>query len=122
MNDKTRPPVPDMPVFELTPEQKALVALQRILDTRHEAVMKHFAEAMGEITALRPKCTNHVWVLPDNAKYEWWGEWVIEAYMKCAICSREVGWYCPTSPSLHCEYESGDYDQCDYCGQPDERK
>lgn len=31
-------------------------------------------------------------------------------------------WYCPKSPDHLCHYEKGDMDQCDFCGQPEERK
>lgn len=45
---------------------------------------------------------------------------------KCNICDEEFHWYCPTSPTLECDYEQedGSYDEdcCRYCGLPEERK
>lgn len=45
---------------------------------------------------------------------------------KCNICEKEFDWYCPTSPTLECDYEQedGSYndDCCRYCGEPEERK
>jgi hypothetical protein len=32
------------------------------------------------------------------------------------------GWLCPESPTGVCEYEKGDWDCCDFCGDPGERK
>ena len=44
----------------------------------------------------------------------------------CHICGEYFSWYCPTSPTLECDYEqedgSYDEDSCRYCGQPEERK
>jgi len=39
----------------------------------------------------------------------------------CRICNRRDGWWCPESPNHCCSYTK-DFDQCDYCGQPEERK
>lgn len=45
---------------------------------------------------------------------------------ECAICTAELGWWCPSSPNHLCDYnqEDGEYnpDQCRFCGQPEERK
>lgn len=44
----------------------------------------------------------------------------------CNICGKYFDWYCPTSPTLTCDYEQedGTYDEdcCRYCGCPEERK
>jgi hypothetical protein len=40
----------------------------------------------------------------------------------CECGAYAEGWYCPDSPSHLCSYEKGDFDQCDHCGQPEERK
>lgn len=48
----------------------------------------------------------------------------------CNICNKHFHWYCPTSPTLTCEYEfinedgEEDYDEddCIYCHEPYERK
>lgn len=44
----------------------------------------------------------------------------------CNDCNKYFSWYCPTSPSLECDYEQedGSYNDeyCRYCGNPEERK
>lgn len=58
----------------------------------------------------------------------------------CSVCGKDLGWWCPESPSHICEYygnhERGhlvkgewsyegewyDYDDCIYCHEPEERK
>lgn len=44
----------------------------------------------------------------------------------CNICGMDFDWYCPTSPTLTCDYEQedGSYNEdcCRYCGCPEERK
>ncbi len=41
---------------------------------------------------------------------------------KCMECGKWLaGWYCKDSPTLECKYTT-DYDSCDYCGEPEERK
>jgi hypothetical protein len=44
----------------------------------------------------------------------------------CKTCGKRFSWYCPTSPTLECDYEheDGHYneDDCRYCGEPEERK
>ena len=39
----------------------------------------------------------------------------------CRICGKHGGWYCLKSPDHQCYY-SKTRDQCDFCGQPEERK
>ncbi len=39
----------------------------------------------------------------------------------CACGDYSDDWYCPRSPDRVCHYTNGSFDQCDYCGQPDER-
>lgn len=43
-----------------------------------------------------------------------------------AVCEcgarHDERWYCPDSPDRLCSYEKGNLDQCDFCGQPEERK
>lgn len=41
---------------------------------------------------------------------------------KCACGRTADDWYCPKSPDHLCHYDKGDFDQCDFCGQPEERK
>ena len=44
----------------------------------------------------------------------------------CKLCGESFSWYCPTSPTLECDYEQEDesYDEdcCRYCGCPEARK
>lgn len=40
---------------------------------------------------------------------------------QCDVCQARLGWYCPDTPNHQCAY-TRHYDQCDYCGQPRERK
>lgn len=65
------------------------------------------------------------------------------AYAVCEGCNKNFGWHCPDSPDHVCHYEAYDgkvemidgtlvdqpadysddnYEDCIYCGQPDERK
>ena len=40
----------------------------------------------------------------------------------CA-CGHYMGvWWCPSSPDHVRHYDNGDWDHCDYCSQPEERK
>lgn len=39
----------------------------------------------------------------------------------CAVCGDRSGWWCPDSADHLCHY-SKDYDCCDFCGEPEERK
>ena len=44
----------------------------------------------------------------------------------CAVCTLDLGWWCPDSPDHVCDYSqpdgSYDEDQCRFCGDPEERK
>lgn len=61
--------------------------------------------------------------------------------VKCTICGKDLGWWCPDSPNHQCEYYGNhrggrmingnqwefngkwtDEDDCIYCHQPEERK
>ena len=39
----------------------------------------------------------------------------------CVVCGNFGGWYCPENPTHVCQY-SRDFDSCDFCGEPEERK
>ena len=39
----------------------------------------------------------------------------------CDICGEYFGWYCSKSPDKVCD-TTFSFDECRYCGQPDERK
>ena len=43
----------------------------------------------------------------------------------CILCDARpttFTWYCRESEDHLCHYTSGNYDQCDFCGNPQERK
>jgi hypothetical protein len=69
---------------------------------------------LGEVKKYKKLC-NH-----NDVKVEEWGS------ATCNICGEYFSWYCPTSPTLECDYEqedgSYDEDNCRYCGQPEEKK
>jgi len=62
---------------------------------------------------LRPRNLN---ILEDLKTDKWASTGVY-----CEVCSESFGWFCPESPDMKCHY-SKSYDQCDYCGMPEERK
>ena len=41
--------------------------------------------------------------------------------MHCAICRKDMGWWCPKSKDHMCHYNSGS-EWCIHCGDPSERK
>jgi hypothetical protein len=43
------------------------------------------------------------------------------ASAECPDCGMTFGWWCPKSSDGECHY-SVDFDSCDYCGMPEERK
>ena len=57
-----------------------------------------------------------------------------EGSVKCNICGKELGWWCPVSENRQCQYFGHhkekqnmwlpywDEDDCIYCHQPEERK
>lgn len=73
-------------------------------------------ELRNELKKLKKECQHP----KENLKINNWGT------AECLICGKNFHWYCPTSPTLECDYEQedGDYDEdhCRYCGQPEERK
>lgn len=62
------------------------------------------------IKSLRKKCKH------EKLDITWYGT------ATCKICGEEFDWYCPTSPTLECEYDNDHGEDCIYCGQPEERK
>lgn len=51
-----------------------------------------------------------------------WGGYKHYGYASCWVCGYDFySWYCPDSPDHLCHY-SKNYDSCDYCHQPEERK
>ena len=113
--------MPELPTVTLTPEQQLQAEQYREHEVKHAVIMQRFKDDMDALGKTLTRCTNHVWTLPERAKWEWFGEWVIEDTVVCAICNHHGNWFCPDSPTKACEY-STDEDSCDYCGQPDERK
>jgi hypothetical protein len=76
-----------------------------------EAGKRYYDEVLGPINKSEPE---RVWSFGG-------------AY--CLICNEDFGWYCPTSPTKHCDYTQPedsyheyDEDDCRYCHLPDERK
>ena len=39
----------------------------------------------------------------------------------CGLCGKRLGWWCPDSQNHQCAY-SVSWDNCDFCGEPDDRK
>lgn len=71
-------------------------------------------DAEEKIRTIQSECPH------EDIKVHSWGT------AECKICGKEFYWYCPTSPTLECDYEQedGSYDEdcCRYCGEPEERK
>jgi len=40
----------------------------------------------------------------------------------CETSPKTHTWYCKESPDHLCHYTKGTHDECDFCGQPQERK
>jgi len=60
--------------------------------------------------------------LVDNCKHDYQPTRPNSMSAKCVECGEWMpGWYCEKSPTKACIY-TGDYDNCDICGQPEERK
>jgi hypothetical protein len=66
---------------------------------------------------------------PDMAKGKQKGGWYNPAdnwgSAHCAVCSEDLGWYCPDSPTGLCEYDDKEdlmHDTCLHCGAPEERR
>jgi len=60
--------------------------------------------------------------LIDNCQHNWQPVSDSKVSAKCIECGEWMpGWYCEKAPTKTCEY-STDYDSCDYCGHPEERK
>jgi len=85
----------------LNQEQKELrVAIQKL---RHEMALLSY-----ELEDLKRSCPHEI----VETKYH---------TAECAICNKRFGWWCPESSLHYCQY-TVDYDSCDFCGQPEERK
>lgn len=61
---------------------------------------------------------------PDKVcEHEWYEN--SNGGAQCMLCesySPMSTWYCRKSPDHLCHYDNGNYDSCDYCGHPQERK
>ena len=86
---------------ELTPAQQGV--RRRLLDLS--------AQICELKTQMRTECRHKCVVLEQDPSLD-------SAY--CAICERDMGWYCPNSENHFCEYRNSEY--CCGCGQPSERK
>jgi hypothetical protein len=42
--------------------------------------------------------------------------------VRCSICNKDFGWWCPESLDHYCHYDDEHGEYCIYCGVPDERK
>lgn len=97
---------------------------QRMLRNQIQAAKKALLDSHAKLGRLLKVCEDcgHI---PDKVSV---GD---THWMKCAVCGKDLGWWCPKSPTNICDYhhpipntEFVDYDadECFYCGQPDERK
>ena len=85
----------------LDPEGKFATKVQKFLD-----------EATSGIEMLTPELgrQRREHVQAERKRDEWASPFCID------------GWMCPKSPTGACEYKNGDFDTCDHCGFPEERK
>ena len=69
----------------------------------------------------RCKAAGHVVEIKTEPEYKtkYWEDW---GHARCEVCGLGLGWYCPENPNHYCEYNNGDDDQCDHCGEPEERR
>jgi hypothetical protein len=94
---------------EAQAKERALI-LQALADYRKASrVLEPYVQRIAELR----KAHVHVWdsdpKFPEGAR--------------CIVCDESARqWYCPKSPDHLCHYDKGDFDQCDYCGQPEERQ
>ncbi len=82
---------------------------EKSLKEQIDLARKRLDEANTEFYEIYNKCTAH-----DIQGTEY-------GAAQCKICGRHFGWFCPDSPTKHCEYSKGTED-CDFCGLPSERK
>lgn len=78
----------------------------------------------GVLRCQGPKCTVLAYS-PEKASTPHIHVWQKAPDSELALCAcgdYSDDWYCPESPDHVCHYRKGDFDQCDYCGQPEERK
>lgn len=82
-----------------------------VLDELHEK-----CEKSGHAVRVKTK-PDHV--DPPRGHFGGWEDWGTAV---CEVCGDRVGWYCTVNPNHYCEYNNGDEDYCDHCGEPEERK
>ena len=82
---------------------------------------KNRADAIKKLKDAIEILEHEVYKLIENCQHNWQPtSGKISA--KCTECGEWMpGWYCEDSPTKTCKY-STDYDICDICGQPEERK
>ena len=73
----------------------------------------------AQINFLKYTCQHHVAAIPGDYYAE--DKWRCDT-AHCEGCGLDMGWYCPTSSDHCCHYDNGNFDCCDFCGMPDERK
>ena len=93
-------------VLKLTPDQENYrKKINELIEKIHEYKVRK--------TILESQC-HHAFAKDGLGS----GVWVY-----CLICGYHPGWYCPSNdnPEVYCKY-TDDFDSCDYCGHPEERK
>jgi hypothetical protein len=87
-----------------------------------EAMLNVLGEIRDELRLLREQRAAPA--EPPECEHEW-GPTRFDG-VQCTKCSEFAeGWYCPTSPTHQCVYDSAEdprHDSCVYCGDPEERK
>jgi len=91
------------------------VGFHSALNDRHLSWTKpreKLFEKLFELTYPKKSC-EHEWYENSNGGAQ------------CLLCDsfpKQDTWYCRKSPDHLCHYNDGNYDSCDYCGHPQERK
>lgn len=90
--------------------QKEVNLLKKSIENANKTIR----EAQRKIITIQSECSH------ESIKVDKFGS------ADCNICGKIFDWYCPTSPTLECDYEQEDgnynYEYCRYCGNPEERK
>lgn len=93
-------------------QPKERAAMSKIAHVKD--LLAQIAGLYAKIDAIQEHCA-HTWE-PSNP------ENLDSSVPFCPSCGlRGTGWWCAASPTKTCVY-SKSYDQCDFCGNPEERK
>jgi hypothetical protein len=82
------------------------------------AALQAYTDAREELGKLREACDHQAAHMVGHI--DPLGERAV-----CEKCEKHLGWWCPDSPKHFCEYDEAEdpcRDNCDYCGNPEERK